>query len=508
MTTLDRFSDPSGARPSAPEGADTSVPSRPPARPRSLRAHPAWIVVAAAGAALIRVTIRQRLNTDVFWHLAAGNWMLQHHSVIRADVFSYTVHGRPWLAEEWGFEVLLAWMVRHVGPDTYWLLSGGPCVLAFVISVARWRRQGAGTLWIAVLCIPVAAGLAIGIAPRPQDLSYLFFALELYLLTRARSRPRTLVLLPPLLLVWANIHGSFVAGLGVLGIEFLASLLARHGGRAAGSPTARLHIAPALRVRDTLATLVGATACSLVNPHGLRLIHYAFKVATAPQLSAIQEWQSPNFHVPLFFVAIAIPTMLVIVALSTGRMPVDAVALVIWLVFFAATLRSVRFAPYLVIAFGGLAAPFGRALKESLRPTLLTAPLALVLSTALIVGHHPAPNALDKASAPRAAASWLLAHPGRVFSTYVWNDYLISRNIPVFIDGRTDLYFGTGLLSTYFAVESLSRPPDPVFRRWHVRYVLWPTRSTLANYLALDPSWRLVRRFTGADIFVATKPRA
>ena len=508
MTTLDRDGDPSGAPGDAPDGADASLPVRPPARPRSLRAHPAWIVVAASGAILVRATIRQRLNTDVFWHLAAGNWMLRHHSVIRADVFSYTVHGHPWLAEEWGFEVLLAWMVRHVGPDSYWLLSGGACVLAFAVSVARWRRQGAGALWIAVLCIPVAAGLAMGIAPRPQDLSYLFFALELALLTRARSRARTLVLLPPLLLVWANIHGSFIAGLGVLGIEFLASLLARRDTSATGPATSRLHVAPALRVRDALATLLGATAFSLVNPHGPRLIHYAFTVATASPLNAIVEWQSPNFHIPLFFVAIAIPTMLIVVALATGRMPVDAVALVIWLALFAATLRGVRFAPYLAIAFGGLAAPFGRALKESIRPTLLSAPVALVLSVALIVGHHPAPNAVDRADAPQAAASWLLAHRGRVFSTYTWNDYLISRDIPVFIDGRTDLYFGTGLLGTYFAVETVSRPPDPVFRRWHVRYVLWPAHSTLANYLALDPSWRLARRFPGAEVFVATTPRA
>ncbi len=42
-----------------------------------------------------------------------------------------------------------------------------------------------------------------------------------------------------------------------------------------------------------------------------------------------------------------------------------------------------------------------------------------------------------------AATNFLEHQTGRVFTTYWWGDYLIYRHIPVFVDGRTDLYFGT-----------------------------------------------------------------
>ena len=76
----------------------------------------------------------------MFYQLAAGQWMLAHHAVIRHDVFSYTVAGRPWLAEEWGFEVLLAWIVNHIGTFSYWLVSAGACTAALLARSSRWSR--------------------------------------------------------------------------------------------------------------------------------------------------------------------------------------------------------------------------------------------------------------------------------------------------------------------------------------------------------------------------------
>ncbi len=98
------------------ENATTQVmPAPHRSRSRSLRFHPALIVVAGACAALFHQVMRSGLSGDVFYQLAEGQWMLAHHTVIRHDVFSYTVAGRPWLSEEWGFALLLAWSVNHIG---------------------------------------------------------------------------------------------------------------------------------------------------------------------------------------------------------------------------------------------------------------------------------------------------------------------------------------------------------------------------------------------------------
>ena len=102
---------------------------------------------------------------------------------------------------------------------------------------------------------------------------------------------------------------------------------------------------------------------------------------------------------------------------------------------------------------------------------------------------------------PRGGHCLPEAPDGRVFTTYWWSDYLIYENIPVFVDGRTDVYFGTGILETYVNVSEVSIDPDPVFRHWDVRWVMWNKDTTLAMYLSHDPAWKTVYRSGDAVVF-------
>src|SRR5882762_5510217 len=52
-------------------------------------------------------SIRNLFDADVWWHLASGRWMWEHHSILRADPFTFTVFGHPWIDHEWLFQLLL-----------------------------------------------------------------------------------------------------------------------------------------------------------------------------------------------------------------------------------------------------------------------------------------------------------------------------------------------------------------------------------------------------------------
>jgi hypothetical protein len=106
------------------------------------------------------------------------------------------------------------------------------------------------------------------------------------------------------------------------------------------------------------------------------------------------------------------------------------------------------------------------------------------------------------------AVAYLEHHPGRVFSTYLWNDYLDWVGRPVFVDGRTELYTDNGVLSRYLAIDNLSADPDPALAAHHVAYVLWPTHSALAVYLEHDPLWRVVWHSSSAVVLRASSPRS
>ena len=463
--------------------------------------HPAWIVVAMVAAGLARAALGAGVTNDAWWHWAAGQWMLDHHAVIRHDVFSYSVAGRPWVAEEWGFEVLLAALVRLVGGAGFWVVSAGACVAALFVSVAQWRRHGAGMMRVAGLAAVAGAYLRYGQSPRPQAVSYLCFAGLLLLLTLARRRTAWLAALPVLFCVWANLHGSFLAGLAVLALDAALSF--------APAAVGRLRVTCPLPRRAVGGTLLASILATLVNPNGPGLLGYAWHVAFSPQLAAhISEWAPPPLGSPAVLLLVMAPAALVGAVLLLTDATVEVFDVVVWGGLLVASLHSERFLPYTGLAWCALAArTFVRA--DRIRPTRLAWPLAGVMAGVLVVGHHVPAGAAARGGGdgePVAAVQWLGSHPGRVFAEYSWDDYLIAKGQKVFVDGRTDLYFGTGVLDTYWKVSGLAVDPDPVLARWGVRYVLWPRSTPLAVFLGHDPRWRVAYRAGDSIVFARAAP--
>src|ERR1700742_659084 len=56
-------------------------------------------------------------DADTLWHITTGDWILAHRAVPRVDTFSFSAAGRPWMAQEWLSEVILALSYRYAGWD-------------------------------------------------------------------------------------------------------------------------------------------------------------------------------------------------------------------------------------------------------------------------------------------------------------------------------------------------------------------------------------------------------
>jgi hypothetical protein len=103
-------------------------------------------------------------------------------------------------------------------------------------------------------------------------------------------------------------------------------------------------------------------------------------------------------------------------------------------------------------------------------------------------------------SQPVQAFNSLSGRSGRIFTEYTWGDYSIIRHRATFVDGRTDLFEGT-VLTEFFAITNMTTNPDPILSSYHVSYVVWAPRTSLSEYLARDPRWRLVDRSAVALVF-------
>ncbi len=158
-------------------------------------------------------------DADTGWHIRSGEVMLATHAVTRTDPFSYTRQGEPWYAWEWMYDIVIA-AIHHVSG-----LNGVVLFSAAVISVTfallfRFILRRSGNLAVAVfLTLLAAAAAQVHMLARPHVLSWLLTLLWVETLCRFEEGEGWMLLwLPPLMLVWVNVHAGFVLGLALLGV--------------------------------------------------------------------------------------------------------------------------------------------------------------------------------------------------------------------------------------------------------------------------------------------------
>jgi hypothetical protein len=472
------------------------------ARPHRAQAHPSRrlsdrsielgglalgiLVVAAA-------TLDRTLSTDVFWSLTAGQSILAHHTLFGVDAFTYTEPHRRWIADEWGSEVVLASLFKAFGSAAFNIFAIGTGALSLVSVRAYMRSLGARGGRIALALVLLSLGtMSMITQDRGLSFSLILLPLELLILTKARTRPRWLLWLPPLCAVWVNLHGSVLLGLAVLGLEVAWSWAPQRWVARLGASCRSPH-----PHQLTFAAL-GALVASCLSPYGPDLLRYDIGVAFNTQIGQyIQEWGSPDFHSLTVLVTFCVPLAVLVRALWVRRLPALEVTMTVALVL--ATLHAMRFGTYLFVAACGLAAGLPERRPWSDRTRRVTGALAGGFVVALLAVPSVPAGSVSGAT-PAAAFNYLQAHPGRVFTEYAWGDYSILRHRDTFADGRTD-YFSGQVLTDFFNVTYLSVNPDPILDRAHVSYVVWSPRSSLSLYLEHDPRWKIVARRGPALVF-------
>jgi hypothetical protein len=442
---------------------------------------------------VIAVTLNRRLSTDVFWQLAAGQWMLSHHAVVGLDPFSYTESHHRWVADEWGSEVLLASFYKAFGVAAYNLIAIFTGTLCLISTALYARALGARGARLACISILVAFGIA-GFVSQDRGLSFslIWLPLELLILTKARTNPRWLLWLPPLCLVWVNTHGSILIGFMVIVVELAWSL----------TPT-RLVSSIGGSGRSTYPHLIafagfGSVLASCVSPYGPRLLAYDLGVATNPQISKyIVEWKSPDFHSIGILICFLVP--LAVFVFAVRRRGFMLLEVTLTAVFLVGTLHSARVLIYLYVAAAGLAVGLGQRRAFGPRARRITGAAAIGLIVALLA-MPSVPAGTVTADTPVQAFNFLASHPGRIFTQYTWGDYSIARQRATFADGRTDLFTGK-VLTEFFAVSNLTTNPDPILSAHGVDYVVWAKGTPLEVFLARDPRWVVVDRTAPAVVF-------
>jgi hypothetical protein len=215
-------------------------------------------------------------DNDLWGHVFFGRQILAMRMIPRVDTLAYTTAGHPWVDHEWLSQVVMGALYGSIGPAGLVIAKFVVAASAFALVLARLRRRAPQPAIWGITGLFAAAAMARGFGIRPQVLTYLFIALVLLLLDDyQRGRCRALWCLPAVFVLWANLHGGFVLGLGILGLFACADLLGQNRSALPGI------------------VLLASAAVTALNPYGPRLLLYVWNELS--RAHPISEWQRATF---------------------------------------------------------------------------------------------------------------------------------------------------------------------------------------------------------------------
>ncbi|QNP44812.1 hypothetical protein H9L14_08540 [Sphingomonas sediminicola] len=359
---------------------------------------------------------------DVSWHIATGQWILAHGQIPRTDPFSFTWAGKPWVPIEWFAETIMASAYRFAGYSGISALATAALIALHAVIVSNATRfvrplSALGAI-VAMDVVLIPMMLA-----RPHLLAWALLAFWTVLMVHARKKDGVPPLAAALLMVvWTNLHGSFVIGLVVAAALGLEALLA-------SSDRSR-----ALRQWGLFG--VACLIAVFVNANGLEGVLHPLKIANLSMLPLVDEWKPSNPAVtPFFFVVLAG----VLALIWVKRPAMHPVRWVLLCALLGLALLQVRHQAVLAIVAAvilpeAFAKGSARGEAEGRIWWLVGAAAATLIVVRLFMPMTPPENEANPWNLIAAVPPDLRSQP--VLNGYVMGGPLILSGIRTYVDGR------------------------------------------------------------------------
>ena len=378
---------------------------------------------------------------DYWFYVRIGRDILESGAIPRADTFSYTYPGRPIFYQPW-LSAVVFWLVHAAGGATLTFLLRGICIAAaYGLIWTLMRYLGTGPKLATLLTVLLGLSSSMNWSMRPQVLAYPLFVITLFVLWRWQNgRTRWIWILVIVVLLWVNLHGSFILAFVLMG----AALLFGAG--------------------DRKKLVIWLTIClfvTLINPRGVFVWEFVPSMLTSPsdQLFAT-EWRPPvnaGWQMNIFYAWLLLFIPLVTYSprrlsllewvwfLGFGWLALSGLRYVIWFMFIMAVLTGA-----LLAELFRSVRPEAASRASNPKFNYALAGLILLLPWMMLPGIRDswwadAPPPYHRGTTPIAAVEWLAEHPdlaGPFFAEYTFGSYLTFA-LPsrlLWIDNRFNAY--------------------------------------------------------------------
>ncbi len=423
---------------------------------------------------------------DVSWHIAAGQWILSNKAVPSTDPFSFTMNGQPWVAFEWLSQIIYAGAfdkADYSGVAAVMILA----VMALHLIVFIFLRGRVDPVALMLSFVAMDAILIMFLLARPHLLVWPVIALWTAILLNCRDKNRAPPLALALLMVlWVNLHGSFVIGFLIAGAIGLDAVTAAKWNRNT--------------LVDWIVFGFVTTGAALCNANGLNGLLHPFTVMGLETLGLIREWKASNPSDTPFFYVVLIGSL---AALLMKGSKLALGELILLLVLLLLAFIQMRQQCWLAIVAPLILAP---RLVQHRRPdvellfrsggdkqkwiTAATVIGLLMVWVRIALPLRPTENMANPRTLLAQVPVELRSQP--VFNGYSFGGPLILAGIEPYIDGRSDMY-GDVFMTEYVKItEGDIARFDRAVRRYGISWTILPPNLPLTRLLDDSPEWHRI----------------
>jgi len=409
------------------------------------------------------------LDPDLGWHLRLGEEILKR-GVQFKDTFSYTMAGFPFVDHEWLSNVIV-YLIYHTNPILLAIFFAIFPTAALLIALPKKIK------FVDVGVFLIAASLLLSFSgERIQVFSWVLVALLLSLFFNERLWQKFKLLVPLLVLIWANLHGGFAISIYLLAVFTFLRFISKK-------------LTPA----DVLVFLASILA-TLANPYGIRLWGEIFaQIGDSSLRFEIIEWLPGIFFFDFSFLLLLAVTLALI---YRYRKKLSVIEIGLYFALLALVISSVRHLPFFIIVtaiiapkvLGFLYEEVGKSHEQKKRfiktgTIFALYALAVFASKSLSIGFSTKTS--EKNFYPAGAVKYFENHKinGEIFALYDWGGYL-NWKFPqnhVFIDGRMPSWRWPDAPSKeskfaygdYSKIIATNKNYQALLDKYNIEYVLW-----------------------------------
>lgn len=465
-------------------------------------------------------------DIDLFWHLATGRWIAEHGELPATDPFAYTTSLKAqedfyrakillslyWLAN------LLQYGVFSFGGYYGIIVLRVLIILATLLILAlHMRKKGLNVISTILLLVPLSLVFSLYKGDRPNQMTYLFAALFMFLVDALKRGEKKGYLLPLVLLLWANMHGGFLLGTVVVVCMGVAELLRK------------IFLRGYCLNRKYVVVLLITLGAGFLNPNGYNVLYSMLFESSAVYMANTGEAITPLAYATRigysqFLLILGISVSLAIwyfafrlfsrTAGLRETLLSNCDELLIVLFLSAISFTAIRYIPLLTLVVAPIIVPLFsgkiQGLLQKLSGYFVPELLIIVVLLGWISGSYPS-TVLKHPPVdpffPDDAVQFIREKDmkGRFYNDQNWGGYLMWQFYPemfVFIDGRTlsmDIYSDSIVIAKG---ELGQQPATPLYRTlfdtYSIRHIIITPNDTvgsmhmLVNRLVNDPEWKLV----------------